>query len=100
MYMVMEYCEIGELLKVISELQQVPEEEQREQGIFGQMIRALDFLHCNGVIHWDIKLANIFVMIDRSVRLGDFGLARDLARDYYLKEKRIIVYMAAEVFAF
>ncbi|KAA6359470.1 MAG: hypothetical protein EZS28_045003, partial [Streblomastix strix] len=27
MYMVMEYCENGDLLKVISELQQVPEEE-------------------------------------------------------------------------
>ncbi|KAA6369297.1 MAG: hypothetical protein EZS28_035176, partial [Streblomastix strix] len=89
MYMIMEYCENGDLLKVISELQQFSDEERvmRVCGIFGQMIRALDFLHCNGVIHWDIKPANIFVMIDRSVRLGDFGLTRDLVGDYYLKKE-------------
>ncbi|KAA6359312.1 MAG: hypothetical protein EZS28_045162 [Streblomastix strix] len=69
MYMVMEYCENGDLLKVISELQQVPKEERVI------MIRALDFLHCNGVIHWDIKPANIFVMIDGCLRLDDFGFA-------------------------
>ncbi|KAA6390333.1 MAG: putative Kinase/ NEK, partial [Streblomastix strix] len=102
MYMVMEYCENGDLRKVITELQQVPEEERvmRVWEIFGQMIRALDFLHCNGVIHRDIKPANIFVMIDGSVRLGDFGLARDLAGDYYMKEEGTKVYMAAEVFMF
>ncbi|KAA6387706.1 MAG: putative STE family protein kinase [Streblomastix strix] len=72
----------------------------RVWGIFGQMIRALDFLHCNGVIHRDIKPANIFVMIDGSVRLGDFGLARDLEGDYYMKEEGTKVYMAAEVFKF
>ncbi|KAA6333504.1 MAG: hypothetical protein EZS28_053163 [Streblomastix strix] len=65
-YIVMEYFENGDLRKVITKLQQVPEEERinRECGIFGQMIGAQDFLHCNGVIHWDIKPANIFVMID------------------------------------
>ncbi|KAA6374192.1 MAG: hypothetical protein EZS28_030280, partial [Streblomastix strix] len=59
MYMVMEYCENGDLLKVISELQQVHEQERITLvwGIFGQMIRALDFLHCNGVIHQDNKPA-------------------------------------------
>ncbi|KAA6356129.1 MAG: hypothetical protein EZS28_048345 [Streblomastix strix] len=69
MYMVMEYCENWDLLKVIIELQQDPDEERviRECGIFGQMIRALDFLHCYGLIHRDIKPANIFVMIDGSV---------------------------------
>ncbi|KAA6364294.1 MAG: hypothetical protein EZS28_040179 [Streblomastix strix] len=89
MYMVMEYCENGNLLKVIIELQQVPEEERIMSvcGIFGQMIRALDFLHCNGVIHWYIKPANIFVMIDGCLRLGDFDIARDIAGDYYLKEE-------------
>ncbi|KAA6348592.1 MAG: hypothetical protein EZS28_051973 [Streblomastix strix] len=66
MYMVMEYYENGDLLKVIIELQQVAEEERvmRIFGIFVQMIRALDFLHCNGVIYLDIKPENIFVMID------------------------------------
>ncbi|KAA6373573.1 MAG: hypothetical protein EZS28_030899, partial [Streblomastix strix] len=102
MYMVMEYCENGDLRKVLNELQQFPEEERvmRECGIFGQMIRALDFLHCNGEIHWDIKQANIFVMIDGSVRLGDFDIARDLASDYYLIEELTKIYNAEEVLMF
>ncbi|KAA6378960.1 MAG: putative Serine/threonine protein kinase [Streblomastix strix] len=102
MFLVTEYCENGDLRKVITELQQFPEEERvmRVWAIFGQMIRALDFLHCNGVIHRDIKPANIFVMIDGSVRLGDFGLARDVEGDYYMKEEGTKVYMAAEVFKF
>ncbi|KAA6379084.1 MAG: putative NEK protein kinase [Streblomastix strix] len=100
MYLVTEYCEKGDLRKVITELQTLSEEERRVWAIFGQMISALDFLHCNGVIHRDIKPANIFVMIDGSVRLGDFGLARDLEGNYYAKEEGTKVYMAAEVFKF
>ncbi|KAA6340847.1 MAG: hypothetical protein EZS28_052506, partial [Streblomastix strix] len=64
------------------------------------MIIALDFLHCNGVIHWDIKPANIFVMIDGCLRLGDFDIARDLAGDNYMKEEGTKLYIASEVFAF
>ncbi|KAA6363157.1 MAG: hypothetical protein EZS28_041315 [Streblomastix strix] len=47
MYMVMKYFKNVDLQKVISELQQVAEEERvmRVCGIFGWMIRALDFLH-------------------------------------------------------
>ncbi|KAA6363874.1 MAG: hypothetical protein EZS28_040599, partial [Streblomastix strix] len=86
--------------KEISEIKKLESKFTHIFGIFGQMIRALDFLHCKGVIHWDIKPANIFVMIDGYVRLGDFGLARDFEGDYYLKEERIIVYMAAEVLMF
>ncbi|KAA6384377.1 MAG: hypothetical protein EZS28_020099 [Streblomastix strix] len=84
MYMVMECCENGDLLKVISELQQDPEEERV------MMIRALDFLHCNGIIHLDIKPANIFIMIDGCVKLGV----------YYLKEEETKIYNATEVLMF
>ncbi|KAA6364464.1 MAG: hypothetical protein EZS28_040009, partial [Streblomastix strix] len=71
MYMVIKYCKNGDLFKVISELQLVPKDERimREWGIFGQMIRALEFLHYNGIIHWDIKPSNIFVMINGSLKL-------------------------------
>ncbi|KAA6389790.1 MAG: putative NEK protein kinase [Streblomastix strix] len=101
-YLVTDYCEKGDLRKVITELQTLPEEERviRVWTILEQTIKALDFLHCNGVIHRDIKPANIFVMIDGSVKLGDFGLARDLEGNYYAKEEGTKIYMAAEVFMF
>ena len=43
--------------------------------IMGQILAALDYSHKQGVIHRDIKPANIFLLDDRSVKVGDFGIA-------------------------
>jgi serine/threonine protein kinase/WD40 repeat protein len=41
-----------------------------------EVCRGLDFAHKMGVIHRDVKPANILVTRDRSVKLLDFGIAR------------------------
>lgn len=40
------------------------------------MASALAHLHGNGIIHRDIKAANVFVRDDYSLALGDFGLSQ------------------------
>jgi eukaryotic-like serine/threonine-protein kinase len=42
---------------------------------------ALDVAHTRGVIHGDVKPANILITADRKVKLTDFGMARVAKRD-------------------
>ncbi|KAA6378356.1 MAG: putative protein kinase, partial [Streblomastix strix] len=101
LFVVTEYCSRGDLRKVIAELQKLPEEEHliRVWDLLTQIILALDHLHSRGVLHRDIKPENIFVMEDGSVRLGDFGLAKDMTQKDYATIAGTKLYMAAEVWA-
>jgi predicted Ser/Thr protein kinase len=77
-YMVMEYVD-GETLKDMLERQAAagalpaPEEAAR---IFHQVAAALDYAHRSGMLHRDIKSANVLLDRAGSAYLTDFGLAR------------------------
>ena len=43
-----------------------------------QVCSALQCAHNNGVIHRDLKPGNLFLTKEGEVKLGDFGIARDL----------------------
>lgn len=49
-----------------------------------QMFEGLDYLHTRGVLHRDIKAANILVSNEGILKLADFGLARFYAKRHQL----------------
>ncbi|MCQ2821047.1 MAG: protein kinase [archaeon] len=76
--LVMEYCNGGDLEKVIKDAQTknqpIPENELVKY--FLQMCLGVGYIHTNNMIHRDLKPANIFLMKDKTVKIGDLGLTK------------------------
>ncbi|KAL0909581.1 hypothetical protein M5K25_020463 [Dendrobium thyrsiflorum] len=63
-----------------------------------QILNGLHYLHERNVVHRDIKCANILVHANGSVKLADFGLAKEISSFNYLKScKGSVYWMAPEV---
>uniref|UniRef100_A0A8B9JGA6 non-specific serine/threonine protein kinase n=1 Tax=Astyanax mexicanus TaxID=7994 RepID=A0A8B9JGA6_ASTMX len=77
LYIVMEYCDGGDLMKKISMQRGQPFKEQQIMDWFVQICLGLKHIHDRKVLHRDIKAQNIFLTQGGSkVKLGDFGIAR------------------------
>jgi serine/threonine-protein kinase len=75
-YMVMEWCD-GRLLRDILNEGQMPHERAIRIAI--EVLKALDYIHSNGVVHRDLKPENIMVDEHDHIKLIDFGIAGDTA---------------------
>jgi serine/threonine-protein kinase Chk2 len=73
----MEYCQNGDLVNLIEEHGKSHKliKETLIMYILEQLCEAIAYIHRQNVVHRDIKLANILVCNDNSIRLGDFGLS-------------------------
>eukprot|EP00301_Raphidiophrys_heterophryoidea_P006520 c12626_g1_i2.p1 GENE.c12626_g1_i2~~c12626_g1_i2.p1 ORF type:complete len:1006 (+),score=281.74 c12626_g1_i2:443-3460(+) len=81
---VLEYVEGGALSGVVRKFGSLPESLVRMYT--RQILLGLAYLHKEGVIHRDIKGANILVTKNSSVKLADFGVASRLAKNTGLAE--------------
>jgi CTD kinase subunit alpha len=59
-------------------------EPAHKKHLAKQLFDGLDYLHRRGVLHRDIKAANILVSKDGQLKLADFGLAR-----FYAKRRQL-----------
>jgi serine/threonine-protein kinase len=73
-YIVMEYVDAGTLENVIASGALLPVRQVGE--IMAQLLLALDHAHSKGVIHRDVKPANILCPSAASIKVGDFGVAQ------------------------
>ena len=98
MNILMEYIPGGSLSNLCERFGRISENVTR---IFmHQILQAVQYLHQNGVIHRDIKGANVLVDSDGSIRLADFGASKLLDVVYESPSKSMIgtpYYLAPEV---
>ena len=73
-YFAMEYVDGETLADVLAREGRLP--EARALAVATDVARALDHAHHKGLIHRDVKPANIMITRDGRVRVTDFGLAR------------------------
>ncbi|XP_037686929.1 serine/threonine-protein kinase Nek1 isoform X13 [Choloepus didactylus] len=78
LYIVMDYCEGGDLFKRINAQKDILFQEDQILDWFVQICLALKHVHDRKILHRDIKSQNIFLTKDGTVQLGDFGIARVL----------------------
>ncbi|KAJ8391513.1 hypothetical protein AAFF_G00088350 [Aldrovandia affinis] len=88
LYIVMEYCEGGDLSSLITRCIKERRylDEEFVLRVLAQLALALKECHRRSdgghtVLHRDLKPANIFLDAKQNVKLGDFGLARILNHD-------------------
>ncbi|RLN42320.1 mitogen-activated protein kinase kinase kinase 1-like [Panicum miliaceum] len=63
-----------------------------------QILNGLTYLHERNIVHRDIKCANILVHANGSVKLADFGLAKEITKFSAIKScKGTVYWMAPEV---
>ncbi len=72
-YLVMELVDHGSLDDLIEQHKRLPEEQVLETGI--QVAKGLRAAYAKGLIHRDVKPANILFNEENAAKIGDFGLA-------------------------
>jgi serine/threonine protein kinase len=70
---ILEYVESGSLAQVIEKFGVIP--ENLAAIYVEQVLKGLNYLHQNGVVHRDIKGPNLLITKNGVVKLADFGIA-------------------------
>ncbi|KAF7297578.1 Cytokinesis protein sepH [Mycena kentingensis (nom. inval.)] len=73
LYIILEFCENGSLHNILKRFGKFP--ENLVAVYISQVLEGLMYLHDQGVIHRDIKGANLLTNKDGTVKLADFGVA-------------------------
>ena len=77
LYIIMEFMNNGDLSGFIKAHEKFnkPVREEEVWNILLQSMTALEYIHSKGIVHRDIKPANLFMTNDKTIKIGDFGVA-------------------------
>ncbi|XP_045385971.1 serine/threonine-protein kinase Nek4 isoform X8 [Lemur catta] len=101
LYIVMGFCEGGDLYRKLKEQkgQLLPESQVVEW--FVQIAMALQYLHEKHILHRDLKTQNVFLTRTNIIKVGDLGIARVLENHCDMASTLIGTpyYMSPELFS-
>ncbi|XP_032774807.1 serine/threonine-protein kinase Nek4 [Rattus rattus] len=101
LYIVMGFCEGGDLYRKLKEQkgQLLPESQVVEW--FVQIAMALQYLHEKHILHRDLKTQNVFLTRTNIIKVGDLGIARVLENHSDMASTLIGTpyYMSPELFS-
>lgn len=75
LYMVLEYCKKGVIMKVGVDEKAVPYDEEHCRCWFRDLILGIEYLHAQGVVHRDIKPDNLLLTDEDVLKIVDFGVS-------------------------
>ena len=81
-YIVMDYCEGGELFNYIVKHRRLDEDEAA--FFYYQIIEGLEYIHHNKIAHRDLKPENLLLTRNKTLKIIDFGLSN------YFDEKQLL----------
>lgn len=82
----LEYCNGGNLHDLINQQKGKLFTEETMIWYFYQIASAVAHIHKAGILHRDIKTLNIFLTKANLIKLGDYGLAKQLGSQYSMAE--------------
>jgi serine/threonine protein kinase len=96
LWILMEFCDIGS----VKDIREVCREKFKEKHIAAIMqfvLKGLEYLHGQKIIHRDIKAGNILCTQSGQVKLADFGVAAQLQDKNFNNTEGTLHWMAPEV---
>ena len=85
LYLVLEYINGINLLEILKNEKYHYIKEQRAKKLFLQVVNGISYCHKKNIFHRDIKLENILVLKDDTIKIIDFGFAVKCNKEVYQK---------------
>ncbi|KAE8318048.1 kinase-like domain-containing protein [Aspergillus transmontanensis] len=81
LYMVMEMCKKGVVMKVGLEERADPYDDELCRCWFRDLVLGIEYLHAQGIVHRDIKPDNCLITSDDVLKVVDFGVSEMFEKD-------------------
>ncbi|NWY27055.1 E2AK2 kinase, partial [Pheucticus melanocephalus] len=95
LFIQMEFCEQGTLEDWIIKTTKDQKYHEMAQNKFLQIVKGVECIHSEALIHRDLKPQNIFISHDK-IKIGDFGLVTSVAFETLTENRGTRSYMAPE----